>query len=207
MLTEIPEELWPIIGSPDKGTRIYRRESASEEEIADWYDLLTQLVGPTVSPGGVSMYCPVSRAAVHKRVQEGKMSMFLFHVSHRKTTLFGKERVLRQSPFAYIPVSEAKAWRKELEERAVKQGIITETELREAKPEWKRQLVQRLVDSGAATVGEIEGEAPDWRGDFMLWPNKKERKPDLGTLEVLKHIGSTMLDGVKKSSRKVKLLL
>ena len=202
---EIAKELWPIIGTPDPGTRIFRREAASEEEIADWYDLLSDLVGPSVSPGGVSMYCPVSRAAVHKRVQEGKMSMFLFHVTFRKTTLFGKERVLRRSPFAYIPVAEAKIWRKELEERAIKQGVVTEDELKSSKPGWKREFLQRLADAGAISGEELEGEKPDWDGDFMLWPNKKERQGDFSKLEILKHIGREMLDIVKSDVKKLHL--
>jgi len=99
------------------------------------------------------MYCPVSRAAVYKRLKEGQLSIFLFHVTHRKTTLFGKNKILRENPYGYIPVSEARAWRQELEERAVKQGSITEEEL--------------------------EGARPDWAGDFLQWKNKWERGPGL----------------------------
>jgi hypothetical protein len=95
------------------------------------------------------MYCPVSRAAVYKRIKEGKLSIFLFHITHRKTTLFGKNKILRDNPYGYIPASEARAWRQELEERAVKQGVITEEDL--------------------------EGAKPDWAGDFLQWKNKRER--------------------------------
>jgi len=45
-------------------------------------------------------------------------------------------------------VTEARAWRDELEERAVKQGSITEKEL--------------------------EGAKPDWAGSFLQWRNKRE---------------------------------
>jgi hypothetical protein len=95
------------------------------------------------------MYCPVSRAAVYKRIQEGKLSIFLFHVTYRKTTLFGKNKILRDNPYGYIPASEARAWRQELEARAVSQGTITEEEL--------------------------EGARPDWHGEFLQWRNKHER--------------------------------
>ena len=95
------------------------------------------------------MYCPVSRAAVYKRIKEGKLSIFLFHVTHRKTTLFGKTKTLRASPYGYVPICEAQAWRKELEERAVRQGMITQEDL--------------------------EGSKPDWHGEFLQWQNKKER--------------------------------
>ena len=86
------------------------------------------------------MYCPVSRAAVYKRIKEGKLSIFLFHVTHRKTTLFGKNKILRDNPYGYVPVSEARAWRLELEARAVRQGLITEEELEGAKPDWQRRI-------------------------------------------------------------------
>jgi hypothetical protein len=145
---EIPEELEAIVGKRDSGTRIYRRDG-SQEESSVWFDLLTEIIGPSVSPGGVGMYCPVSRAAVYKRIKEGKLSIFLFHVTYRKTTLFGKNKILRDHPYGYIPASEARAWREELEERALSQGTIT--------PE------------------ELEGAKPDWHGEFLSWQNKHER--------------------------------
>ena len=132
----IPNELQSIVGIQDPGTRIYRRDG-SQEESAVWFDAITDMIGPSVSPGGVGMYCPVSRAAVYKRIKEGKLSIFLFHVTHRKTTLFGKNKILRENPYGYVPVSEARAWRRELEERAVRQGLITEEELEGAKPDWQ----------------------------------------------------------------------
>ncbi len=152
----IPAELEPVIGKRDLGTHIYRRDG-SQEESSVWFDLLTEIIGPSVSPGGVGMYCPVSRAAVYKRIKEGKLSIFLFHVTHRTTTLFGKNRILRDNPYGYIPASEARAWRRELEERAVKQGIITEEEL--------------------------EGAKPDWHGEFLQWRNRRERMGYFGAME------------------------
>ena len=151
---EIPSELHPIIGKPDPGTHIYRRDG-SQEESAIWFDALTSIIGPSVSPGGVGMYCPVSRAAVYKRLKEGNLSIFLFHVTHRKTTLFGKNKILRDNPYGYVPASEARAWRIELEERALKQGYITQQEL--------------------------EGSKPDWQGEFLAWRKRSER---LGLLDV-----------------------
>jgi hypothetical protein len=144
----IPAELEPIIGKREPGTHMYRRDG-SQEESAAWFEMLTEIIGPSVSPGGVGMYCPVSRAAVYKRIKEGKLSIFLFHVTHRKTTLFGKNKILRDNPYGYIPVSEAKAWREELEQRAIEQGRIT--------------------------AEELEGAKPDWHGEFLQWRNKKER--------------------------------
>src|ERR1700704_2705412 len=137
----IPPELELIIGKHDPGTHIYRRDG-SQEESAAWFEVLTEIIGPSVSPGGVGMYCPASRAAVYKRIKEGKLSIFLFHVRHRKTTLFGKNRILRDNPYGYIPVSEARAWREELEQRALSQGTITEEELEGARPDWSGEFLQ-----------------------------------------------------------------
>ena len=102
------------------------------------------------------MYCPVSRAAVYKRIKEGRLSLFLFHVTRRKTALFGGKKVVREMPYGYIPVSEVRAWRNELEERAIAQGNVTREEL--------------------------EGAKPDWHGDFLDWQSRwrKEQLKKLG---------------------------
>lgn len=141
----IPDELLPIIGQRDGDTRVYRKDG-SQEESAAWFDALHEVIGASVSPGGVGMYCPVSRAAVYKRIKEGKLSLFLFHVTKRKTALFGGKKIVREMPYGYIPVSEAKAWRNELEERAIAQGNVTREDL--------------------------EGAKPDWHGDFLDWQSR-----------------------------------
>lgn len=158
---EIPEELADAIGRPDPGTRIYRK-SGTQEEVGKWFRLLSRVVGPTVSPGGVIMFCPVSRAAVHKRTKEGKLSIFLFHVTKQKKGIFGKTKMIRNAPYGYIPVSEAEAWRREIEERAVRNEEITREEL--------------------------EGARADWNDEFLQWPNRRERP---GLSEVLEDLGYT----------------
>lgn len=161
---QIPPQLELVIGKPDPGTHMYRKDG-SQEESAAWFDVLTEVIGPSVSPGGVGMYCPVSRAAVYKRIKEGKLSIFLFHVTHRKTTLFGKTKTLRDSPYGYVPVSEAQAWRNELEERAVRQGMISEEDL--------------------------EGAKPDWHGEFLQWQNNKER---MSLIDIMRADGIPLTD-------------
>jgi hypothetical protein len=114
------------------------------------------------------MFCPVSRAAVHKRCKEGKLSMFLYHVTSRRPGFFGKVRTVRESPYCYIPVREAKAWRHELEQRALKNEEITQEELDSMKP--------------------------DWNGRFMDWPVKSERP---GLREALEELGISPTDALK----------
>jgi len=145
----VPPEMEKILGKRDGTSRVYRAEG-SEEECTTWFEALTECVGNCVSPGGVGMFCPVSRAAVHRRIKDGKLSMFLFHVKERKTSLFRRDRAERTSPYALIPTSECDAWKKEFEDRAVRQEQITREDL--------------------------EGAKPDWNGEFMEWDSRWRRE-------------------------------
>ena len=143
----IPASLKPLIGEPDPETRIYRREG-SDEESGPWFDALGEhLPGEGfVSPGGVMMYAPVSRAAVHKRLKEGNLTAFCFHVVRAERSLFGYQKKLKERPYIYVPVSECKAWGEDLK----------------ARPDRK-----------AAYAESAGGEKPDWEGDFLDEPKKK----------------------------------
>jgi hypothetical protein len=98
------------------------------------------------------MFAPVSRAAVHKRLKEGRMTAFCFHALVTKSGFFGRKKTVRETPVVYIPVSECKAWAEELKERMLRLGHVTKEEL--------------------------EGEKPDWSSDFWEWQESKreERK-------------------------------
>ncbi len=137
----VPPEMEKIIGTRVGPSHVWR-QSGSEEECSAWFDALCECAGRCVSPGGVSMYCPVSRAAVHRRVKDGKLSLFLFHVTENKTGLFRRGREVRTSPYGFVPVSECKAWKKEFEDRAVRQEEITREELEGAKPDWDGEFIQ-----------------------------------------------------------------
>jgi hypothetical protein len=95
--------------------------------------------------------------------------MFLYHVTSRRPGFFGKVRTVRESPYCYIPVREAKAWRKELEQRALKNEEIT--------------------------LEELQGMKPDWDGKFMQWPIKGERP---GLTEALNELGMTPTEALKE---------
>ena len=156
---EVPDEFGRVVGTAAEGTRLYRRDGP-QEDAAAWFDFIAERFDATLSPGGVGVYCPVSRAAVYKRIKEGRLTMFAYHVTWSKTTFFGKNRVLRERPYGCIPTSELKAWRAELEERAVRNGELTEEEL--------------------------DGLNPDWHGEFLEWPVTKER---VNLLDALKKDG------------------
>jgi hypothetical protein len=123
MSTEFPylemntPERKALAGKPDKGTRIYRREG-SYKESGEWCVAMDDLFEDQfVSPGGVCMFVPASRAAVHKRMKEGRLTALCFHVVHEEKTFFGNVRKAKATPFVFIPVSECKAWAKELAEK------------------------------------------------------------------------------------------
>ena len=148
-ITEIPAEALRVIGQPDAGTRVYRRVG-QEHEVGEWFEALNAFAGPVVSPGGVSMFAPVSRAAVHKRLKEGRLTAFCFHTLETRSGFFGRKQAVRGTPYVYIPVSESRAWAEELKERMLRLGQISREEL--------------------------EGEKPDWSNDFWQWKNSKGAK-------------------------------
>jgi len=148
----IPEEILPVIGELDPGTRIYR-QTGSENHTAEWFEGLSEQYGQLVSPGGVCMFAPVTRAAVHKRLKEGRLTIFCYHPEETKRGLFGNRKKVRQTPYSYIPVSEAMCWREEIEERMQRRGDLTQEEL--------------------------EGDRPDWSGSFLDWKQAEKNRKEL----------------------------
>lgn len=138
-------DLKQIIGEPDPGTKIYRKRGP-ESEFMYWYDAIVELYGMMVSPGGASRYCPISRAAVYKRLKEGTLTGYFFHPETPKRNFFGKVKTKIESPYGFIAITELKKLNEELEKRAIKQGYISKEEL--------------------------EGDEPDWHGDFLEWNSK-----------------------------------
>ncbi|MCP5522346.1 MAG: hypothetical protein H7A46_12440 [Verrucomicrobiales bacterium] len=132
---EVRDELRRILGDPLPGTRIYRKDGPFEEA-KYWSEALFAEFDGLVSPGGVAIYAPVTRASVHQRLKAGKLTGFFYYVSEPYKTWFGKTKIERTLHYGYIPRTEAIAWGKELEERAVEKGIITREELEGQKPDW-----------------------------------------------------------------------
>lgn len=146
---DVPSEALEIVGQPDEGTRVFRREGY-EHQVSEWFSAINALSSPMVSPGSVSMFAPVTRAAVYKRLKEGRLTAFCFHVLETKKGFFGKTKTVRGTPYVYIPVAECKAWAEDLKDRMLRLGVITREEL--------------------------EGEAPDWSNDFWKWNEHKQEK-------------------------------
>jgi hypothetical protein len=116
---KIPPELEKIVGEATPGTRFFRR-SGTNEECSQWFDAISEHIeeGVGVSPGGVSMFVPVSRSAVHHRLQNGMLTGFSFYVTEDEKSFFGTTRKRKERPYVFIPVSECKAWAEELKRRS-----------------------------------------------------------------------------------------
>lgn len=115
---EVPKELRKIVGEPTPGTRSYRREG-THEECGQWLEALGEYYKGDVgiSPAGVSMFVPVQRAAVHKRIKEGKLTAFFFYITRLEGTFFGTKRKVKLRPYIVLSVSECKAWAAEMKRR------------------------------------------------------------------------------------------
>lgn len=161
---EVPKALSRVVGEPTPDTRTYRREG-SYEESGEWFDAIGEhIVGGCVSPGGVSMFAPVSRAAVHQRLKQGKLTAFAFYVVHNEKSLFGTERKAKGLPYVMIPTSECKAWAEELKRRT---GYVEEPG-RTREKERERLRIAAIADE-PTTEKEVE------EGDEFLEKDPKDK--------------------------------
>jgi hypothetical protein len=116
---EVPKDLRRIVGEPTPGTRAYRQEG-THKKCGEWFEALGEYYKGDVglSPSGVAMFVPVSRAGVHKRIKEGKLTAFFFYITREEPTLFGAKRKAKQRPYIVVSVSECKAWAAEMKRKA-----------------------------------------------------------------------------------------
>jgi hypothetical protein len=63
------------------------------------------------------MFVPVQRAAVHKRIKEGKLTAFFFYITRIENTFFGTKRKVKLRPYIVLSMSECKAWAAEIKRR------------------------------------------------------------------------------------------
>jgi hypothetical protein len=137
---EVPESLIPIIGEARPGTRLYRQDGP-EEEAAAWFEALDRHFEGLISPGGVSIFAPVGRGAVHKRLKEGNLTGFTYFVTVPRRTFFGKTKLKREKPYILILVSELKQWAVEIKEQAIRLGKVTREELARDKPDYRADFL------------------------------------------------------------------
>src|ERR1022692_4308457 len=124
---EVPKDLRKIVGEPTPGTRAYRREGTHEECGQGLEALGEHYKGDVgISPAGVSMFVPVLRAGVHKRIKDGKLTAFFFYITRVESTFFGTRRKVKLRPYIVLSVSECKAWAAEMKRRAGDVGELDE---------------------------------------------------------------------------------
>ncbi len=121
---EIPDKLRRFIGDQDEGTRIFRR-FGTENDYRVWYHAVARIckAGGLVSPGGAAGYARVSRAGLHKRLKEGRLTVFIFHEIKDSRLLKGRKSLVdgRLPSSGYVPISECKAWAADLEGKSIEE--------------------------------------------------------------------------------------
>jgi hypothetical protein len=154
---EVPEDLRKIVGEPTPGTRAHRREG-THAECGQWIeDLGLHYKGDVgISPAGVTMFVPVQRAAVHKRIKEGKLTAFFFYITRVEDTFFGNKRKVKLRPYILLSMSECKAWVAEMKRRM---GYVDEPG--ESLMEQRKKLKPVATADEPKTRKEIE-EALDF---------------------------------------------
>jgi hypothetical protein len=122
---EIPERFLEIIGPADPGTRMYKAVG-DREDFRVWSDAVFEICDGegAVSPGGASLYTYATRAGVHKRLKEGRLTGFFFSIAKDSKFIKGRKTLEEGGrPYGYIPYSECKAWAEELEARTKEEGV------------------------------------------------------------------------------------
>ncbi len=182
---EVPKELRRIVGDPTPGTRAYRREGTFAE-CGQWFEALGEFYKGDVglSPSGVSMFVPVTRAAVHKRIREGRLTAFTFYITKAETSFLGVKRKAKQRPYICLSVNECKAWAVELKYRA---GLMDEAgmnliEERERLRRVASQEEPRTAKEAAEAVEFVDADPQDNRNRRVRYQeplNREDRQQDM----------------------------
>jgi hypothetical protein len=124
---EVDEKDMRFVGRKEEGKRKYT-VIGSVDNYSAWFDAVTRIAGPCVSPGGGCMFVPVSRAGIHHRIEKNELTCFVYEIKE-SVSLLGFKWDVRKEPFIYVPVSELKEWRKDIEYRLLREGAITQEKL------------------------------------------------------------------------------
>ncbi len=164
----VPRDLRKLVGEPTPGTRAYRREG-THAECGQWIeDLGLHYQGDVgISPAGVTMFVPVQRAAVHKRIKEGKLTAFFFYITRNENTFFGTKRKVKLRPYIMLSLSECKAWAAEMKRRM---GYVDEP------GESLMDQRKKLKPAAAADEPKTEKEAKEALDFADTDPKDKGRK-------------------------------
>ena len=143
----IPPEIEHVFGAVKRpNTRMYYREG-TPAEYRVWTEAVFDVTRGAVSPGGASMFGGISRASVHNRMEDGKLTAFFFELKKGVKTGITEGR---GNPYIYVPISELKAWAEEIKARGIKKKKLTPEQAEPPKASWVR--------------------------DFLAWKKKWEKK-------------------------------
>lgn len=115
-IIEIQEKFLAILGETDPGTRIYRA-SGTDLDYRKWFQAVLEITnGEIVSPGGVPMYCHVSRAGLHKKLKTGGLTAFCFHFTKFVRYLFRTKdtEIIQKQSYMFFPICELRNWENEI---------------------------------------------------------------------------------------------
>jgi len=102
----------------EKGTRIYR-EVGYGHSFKNWVEDLQKCFGGEVIPfEWVAQFVGVSRAALHKRVKRGGLTVLAYELREEVNGILGGKRERMRREYKVVPLSECKAWRSILLDRA-----------------------------------------------------------------------------------------
>ena len=95
----------------DEGTRVYR-EVSDAVNFDRWMNDVHKSFGGEVIPfEWVADYVGVSRAALHKRIKRGGLTVLVFEMRERVSGILGGVRDRMRCEYKYVPRSECDSWR------------------------------------------------------------------------------------------------
>lgn len=97
--------------SVDPGTRVYR-ELGTEIQFWHWLrEVIEDFEGELVPFEWVSDYVGVSRAALHKRVKKGQLTVLVYQMQELVEGVLGGLRERMRREYKYVPKSECDSWK------------------------------------------------------------------------------------------------
>jgi hypothetical protein len=103
--------------SIDEGTRVYR-EIGPENTFVQWLnEVQDSFDGELIPFEWVADYVCVSRAALHKRIKRGGLTVLLYEMHENVSGLLGGIRQRMRREYKYVPRTECDSWREVLTKR------------------------------------------------------------------------------------------
>ncbi|MBK1855750.1 hypothetical protein JO972_12325 [Verrucomicrobiaceae bacterium 5K15] len=171
----VPEELEAVFGDFDEETRSYHAHG-EESQRGYWYDVLTSYFGGVIPPSEVGMFVPVSRPAIHNRINSGRLTTFHFHSTPATKGLFFNKKEARDSAYVYVPIRECKAWAGVVKDKMKRLGHATVESIEAEKPEWFYNVQQFLDPDGFRSEFEQEEQEQAVRNELERKEYEAEKR-------------------------------